>query len=72
MTDKIPYSEIANVTFVDGTLFIDDGETTFLEQPCWPDGTPWADEADARAWADQLIYDMDNPPPPEPFIDVDA
>jgi len=55
-----------NINYTDGILTIDDGTVTFVEQPCWPDGTPWGQEAEARAWADFLLAWMDDPTQPEP------
>jgi hypothetical protein len=30
----------------------------FFYQPDWPDGTPWADRAEAQGWADAFIEDL--------------
>ena len=30
----------------------------FLRQPNWPNQTPWADEAEARAWAEMFVDSM--------------
>lgn len=50
-----------NVNYKDGVLTIDDGNVTFLEQPCWPNGTPWADETQAKNWAAIVLLAMTNP-----------
>lgn len=46
-----------NQQFVDGVLYIfNNGEDVpWLEQPTWPDLTPWADEAQALAWGQTAI-----------------
>ena len=48
----------------------------FMLQPEWPDGTPWADRAEAELWAQQFVAMMENPKngnpgpsPAEPFIE---
>lgn len=43
--------------FTDGVLYIfNDGENIpWLAQPTWPNNTPWADEAEARAWGQTAI-----------------
>lgn len=33
----------------------------FLLQPNWPNGTEWADKAEAQAWLDLFIQSMENP-----------
>ena len=39
-----------------------DGEDVpFAYQPDWPDTTPWANKAEAKAWAELLIESMQNP-----------
>lgn len=42
-----------------------DGETTaFCFQPDWPDTTPWADKAEAEAWAQAKIAELTDPNAP--------
>lgn len=57
-----------NINYVNGILTIDDETVIFHEQPTWPDGTPWADETEARNWAGLLLAWMqdfeNNPEPP--------
>ncbi len=56
-----------NITFVDGILRIyNEGEKTpWLEQPYWPDFTPWADEEEARAWGQAaVLYSYNDPKDP--------
>lgn len=31
----------------------------FLRQPNWPDQTPWADTAEAQAWAEMFVEAME-------------
>lgn len=50
-----------NIHFNNGVLYLNDGQVDFLEQPCWPDGTPWANENEARTWADLQIAWMNDP-----------
>jgi len=33
----------------------------FFYQPNWPNGTEWADKAEAQAWLDLFIESMENP-----------
>jgi hypothetical protein len=35
-----------------------ENDAPFFLQPDWPDATPWADKAEAQAWAEQLILSM--------------
>ena len=54
--------------FVDGVLIGFDGvnDVPFLSQPTWPDGTEWANEAQALEWFDVLVTsftDQDSPLP---------
>jgi hypothetical protein len=37
----------------------------FLYQPDRPDVVPWADRAEAEAWAEALIVEMTSPAPEE-------
>lgn len=32
-----------------------------IVQPHWPDGTPWASDEDAKAWAEAYIESAENP-----------
>ena len=32
----------------------------FLRQPNWPNQEPWADEAEARSWAEMFVESMDS------------
>lgn len=36
----------------------EDDEFPHIIQPHQPDGTPWADEAEARAWAEALLEEI--------------
>lgn len=36
-------------------IFNGDQETPFIYQPYLPDGTPFKDEAEAHAWADEFV-----------------
>ena len=36
----------------------------FFYQPDRPDGLPWADRAEAEAWAEAFIEELVNPPAP--------
>lgn len=38
----------------------DDG-VPFRVQPTWPNGEPWADEAEALEWAQAVIEQIENP-----------
>lgn len=49
-----------NLAYTDNTLQIVDNDTVILSQPCWPDGTPWADETEALAWAAAHIAWLDD------------
>ena len=64
--DHLGYCYKMNINYTNGVLTINDGNVTFVEQPCWPDGTPWTNETEARAWAEILIAWMDDPEQPEP------
>lgn len=46
--------------FVDGVLLGFDGvnEAPFLSQPCWLDGTPWANEAEALEFFEVLVASL--------------
>jgi hypothetical protein len=39
----------------------DGEETPFLFQPDWPDGSPWADAAEAESWAIAKIQELEDP-----------
>jgi hypothetical protein len=43
--------------FVDGVLLGFDlgSDIPFLSQPTWPDGTAWANKAEALGWFDVLV-----------------
>lgn len=48
-------------------MWVDTQEEPFIFQPDYPDGTPWADAADATAWAEAKIAeltDIENPMAP--------
>lgn len=36
-------------------------DAPFLFQPDWPNGTPWADKAEAQAWVELYIESLLNP-----------
>lgn len=38
-----------------------ENDAPFLLQPDWPDGTPWANREEAKAWAELLIKSLENP-----------
>lgn len=42
-------------------VFDDGQDIPFAYQPDWPDMTPWANKAEAKAWAELLIESMQNP-----------
>ena len=42
-------------------VFNDGEDVPFAYQPDWPDATPWANKAEAKAWAELLIESMENP-----------
>lgn len=46
--------------FVDGVLLGFDGvnDEPFLSQPSWPDGTEWANEAEALEFFDVLVTSL--------------
>lgn len=49
-------------------MWINTQEEPFIFQPDYPDGTPWADRADAVAWAEAKIAelsDIENPMAPD-------
>lgn len=59
-----------NVTFDLNVLRIADANGIIIEQPNWPDGTEWANEQEARTWADLWIAyisstDSSAPKPPD-------
>ena len=56
------------IEFTEGVLTINDGTITFLSQPCWPNGTPWADETEARNWAALALASMNDENAPEPPV----
>lgn len=39
-------------------VYADDADVPFLFQPDYPNGTPWADRADAEAWAQLYIASL--------------
>jgi hypothetical protein len=45
-------------------LYTTDQEQPFVFQPNYPDNTPWESKEAAAAWAEQCIYDLENPPAP--------
>lgn len=40
-------------------VFVEGQDAPFIYQPHKPDGTSWADEAEARAWVEELIAPME-------------
>jgi hypothetical protein len=38
-----------------------ENDAPFLLQPNWPNGTSWASEAEASAWAELYIQNLENP-----------
>ena len=52
--------------FVDGVLLGFDGvnDAPFLSQPTWPDGTAWANEAEALEFFDVLVTSFSDPSAP--------
>jgi hypothetical protein len=52
--------------FVDGVLlgFAGDDEIPFLSQPTWPDGTAWANKAQALNFFDVLVASFTDPTSP--------
>jgi hypothetical protein len=53
--------------FRDGILLGFDGNAApFLSQPTWPDGTAWANEAEAKAWFEVLVASFTDPTAPLP------
>lgn len=54
------------IEYTNGVIYIfnDGDDTPWLAQPSWPDLTLWADENEARAWAQvQVDYVLDNTKP---------
>ena len=47
--------------YFDGVLEISKNGTPAVIQPAWPDGTPWADEAEALAWGNAWIAHQTDP-----------
>jgi hypothetical protein len=45
-------------------IFLDGNETAVVFQPDWPDTTPWANKAEAEAWAKAWILSMTDPTAP--------
>ncbi len=45
----------------DNTIEIFNGaqEVPFLRQPTWPNKAPWADAAEARAWAEMYVESVE-------------
>jgi len=46
-------------------IWIGETEEPNLFQPQWPDGTPWADKAEAENWAQQFFATINDPEAPE-------
>jgi hypothetical protein len=40
-------------------IFAEGSDVPFLRQPNWPNQAPWADAAEARAWADMSVEAME-------------
>jgi hypothetical protein len=64
-------------TVNDNAIYItkDGDDVAMFYQPHWPDGTPWADEAEATAWAEAKIAEITNesapmagPSPDQPTV----
>jgi hypothetical protein len=47
-------------------LYREQENTPFLEQPYWPDQTPWASREQAQQWAEQYVAHLENPDENEP------
>jgi hypothetical protein len=45
-------------------IFVDGNEVASVFQPDWPDTTPWANKAQAEAWAKAWIKSMTDPTAP--------
>jgi hypothetical protein len=45
-------------------IFEEGNEIPVIYQPHWPDGTPWADAAEARSWAEIKIAEITDPEAP--------
>jgi hypothetical protein len=45
-------------------IYIEDQEAPLIYQPDQPDGTPWESAEQASAWAEEFIYNFENPPAP--------
>jgi hypothetical protein len=43
------------------SIFIEGQEDPTIFQPTWPDGTPWANEAEATSWAEVYISSLEDP-----------
>jgi hypothetical protein len=41
-------------------IFQDDSDVPFVFQPDWPNGTPWANKAEAEGWAKQTILALED------------
>lgn len=52
--------------YKDGVLlgFDDNNDAPFLSQPTWPDGTPWANKAEALEFFDVLVTSFTDPTAP--------
>lgn len=46
---------------LEGELYIEENERIAVIQPAWPDGTPWANEAEALAWGNAWIAHQTDP-----------
>ena len=53
MSINVRYEIVAGTNEVE--VFYDDSDVPSLRQPNYPDQTPWADAADAEAWAKLYI-----------------
>jgi hypothetical protein len=43
-------------------IFFNGAPAPLIRQPHQPTGAPWADSAEASAWAEDYIYKYENPP----------
>ena len=45
-------------------IFAEGSDVPFLRQPNWPNQAPWADAAEARAWAEAFVEAIEVPEAP--------
>jgi hypothetical protein len=46
------------------SIFVENNLTPIINQPYWPNGTPWGDANDASLWAQLCILSIVNPEAP--------